>query len=111
MIPLISLILRIASGEKLEPATRQNTAYWLSALAMVPLSMIGYVSLAGWLDSFSWSPFDNVVSLILFIVVFCLVLLGAMFSLARICRNHPGFLILLSIGAWGGAAFLMWRDV
>jgi len=46
MIPLISLILRIASGEKLEPATRQNTAYWLSALAMVPLSMIGYVEAA-----------------------------------------------------------------
>jgi hypothetical protein len=42
---------------------------------------------------------------------FCLVLFGSLFSLARVCRNRPGFLILISIGAWGGTAFLMWRHI
>lgn len=109
MSPLISLICRIVSGEKLESATKQNTAYWLSALVIVPLSIIGFVSLAGFLESVIWSPFDNVVSLILFIGVFGLASLGAVFSLARVFRDYPRFLILLSSGAWGITAFLMWR--
>jgi glycerol-3-phosphate acyltransferase PlsY len=109
MNPLISLIFRIACGEKLEPATKQNTAYWLSALVMVPLSIIGFAMLARWLESVIWSPFDSVASLIVFIVFFGLVLLGSVFSLARVCRNHPWFLILLSCGAWGMTAHLLWR--
>jgi hypothetical protein len=109
MNPLISLIFRIASGEKLEPTTKQNTAYWLSALVMVPLSIIGFASLAEWLESVIWSPFDNTVSLILFIVVFSLAFLGLVFSLARACRDYPGLLILLASGEWGTTAFLMWR--
>lgn len=89
MNPLISLIFRIASGEKLEPATKQNTADCLSALVLVPLSIIGFASLAAWLESAIWSPFDNTVSPILFIVVFGFVFLGSVFSLARACRGHP----------------------
>ena len=110
MYPLVSLIFRILSGEKLEPATKRNTAYWLSALVVVPLAIVGFAALAQWLDSLIGSPFDNTVSLVLFMVVVVLVLLGSIFCLARICRDHPGLLILLSFGAWGMAAFLMWQN-
>jgi hypothetical protein len=109
MYPIISLIFRILSGEKLEPATKQNTAYWLSALVVIPLAIVGFAELAQWLESLTGSPFDNTVSLVLFMLVVGLVLLGAIFSLAKICRDHPVLLVLLSFGAWGMTAILMWR--
>lgn len=109
MNPLVSLISRILSGEKLEPATKRNTAYWLSALVVIPLAIVGFASLARWLKSVTGGSIDNVVALVLFMVIAGLVFLLTVFSLARICRDHPALLILLSFGAWGATAFLMWR--
>jgi len=56
-----------------------------------------------------WSPFENTFSIILFVVPYCLLILGASFLLAKAFQKHPGFLLLLSCGAWGVTAFLMWR--
>lgn len=111
MHPHISQIFQFLSGEKLEPATKESITYLLSALVVVPLAIVGLVPVTDWLESVLTSPFDNAVTLVLFIMVIGFVVLGAVFSLARICRNHLAFLILLSWAAWGVTTFLMWRPV
>ena len=109
MSPLITLIFRILSGEKFETSTQKNTAYWLSAMVVVPIAIVGFAFLAKWLESVIGLILDNTFSLILFSVGYGLITLGSLYSLARIGRGHPRILLLFSVGAWGMMAFSIWR--
>lgn len=109
MNPLITLICRILSGEKLEPSSKQDSSYWLSLLAVAPVSIVGFTLLSHWLESSMGLVLDHVFSLMVFAIVICFVTFGMVFLLARMFIGRPGLLLLLSVASWGLTGFFMLR--
>ena len=99
---LISLVSRIASGEKLEKGTRSNTAYWLSSFALIPIGIFGAASFIHFIDSrfddfFTLNPWI----LILSAVILCLILMALIQCLSRLFMHRPVVLLLMGIISWG----------
>ena len=111
MNALVSLIARIASGERLEPSTRQNTAWWLSGLAVVPVAIVGFALLAGFIESSTAIQLDSIPSLVGFGVLAGLVVLFVVLVLAKFLVGRPGILLLLAVLTWVGSAWLAFRNL
>ncbi len=103
---LLSLLSRIAGGERLEKGSKENTAYWLSTFAILPVWILGSVALMGYLNSkLNGVLTDNRWFLILFSVLACLPLILCIVQVAKLLYKHPLILLLTSIISWGATAW------
>ena len=106
----VNLVLRILSGEKLEKGSGKNSAWWLGALALFPVIILGFGFLCGWIERttrFSLTDsYLGILGLVLMLVIFTFA------SLALCVRGfsrHPLWLIPIAVMTWGGTAYLVLR--
>ena len=106
---LIQLLLRIASGERLEKGSRENTVWWLGALVTLPVTLAVMMGCFAWLEKSEYSHLlDTMAGIVVVLVVIVLAVLQA--SCVRIFRRSPLWLVPIVVLIWGGGAwwFLAW---
>ena len=107
---LINLILRIASGEQLEKSSRQNTVWWLSGLAVMPVVMIVFMMFGTWVDrAFHFRFLDSYAGIFVLISSLALVMFSLLVFCVRIFRGSPLWLIPIAVFTWGGGAWIAYH--
>ena len=107
MNPLLSLIFRILAGERMEKATSAQTAYWLSCLAIFPLSMLLPFLPLRRLEGILPDPW-NVIAAVFFLGV---TFVGLMIAVGRAFEKFPLRLLPVAMITWGMVAVMWWPKV
>ena len=103
---LLSLVIRILSGERLERSTPAQNAFWLSFLAIFPAAVFLPAEAVSVLDgqlSDQWFVAAMFVAVIPFF--------GITLALARSFRRFPFALIPVALATWWGVAAHLWKKI
>lgn len=107
---LFNLIARIASGERLERGSRQNTAWWLGGLAVMPVVMILFTMFGTWVErTFDFSFLDSYGGVFVMIILLCLVMFALLIPCVRIFQGSPLWLIPVAAATWTGGAWIAYH--
>lgn len=107
---LFNLIVRIASGERLERGSSQNTAWWLGGLAVMPVVMILFTMFGTWVErTFHFSFLDSYGGIFVMIILLCLVMFAILIPCVRIFQRSPLWLIPIAAAIWIGGAWVAYQ--
>jgi hypothetical protein len=111
MILLLQLLQRIASGERLEKGSRENTVWWLAILVAIPVTLAVMMGCLALLETSEYTHLLDTTSGIVGMVVLMVIVLAVLQTFSvRIFRRSPLRLIPIAVVVWGGGAwwFLAW---
>ena len=104
------MVARIASGERLERGFRQNNAWWLGGLALMPAVMILFTIFTTWVErTFHFSFLDSYGGILILITLLCLVMFAILLPCVRIFQKSPLWLIPVAVATWTGGAWLAYH--
>lgn len=106
---LISLFLRILSGERLKKAPHGTTAWWLGFLAIYPVAMISFVALIRFCEEVLDFAFDHPSRIVLLTTLVFIVWLLVLRIVAYSFRKCFMWLIPVSFLTWTGLARFLWN--
>jgi hypothetical protein len=111
MILLLQLLRRIATGERLEKGSRENTAWWLALLVTMPLAVAIMMGCFAGLEHSEYSHLlDTMPGLVGMVVLMVVILIVLQALCVRTFRRRPLWLLPIAMVIWGGGLwwFLAW---
>jgi hypothetical protein len=105
----LALILRMLSGERLEEGSRENTAWWLAGLAVVPPLISSFTGIMTRLQNSRWSYLlDSLPGLVAMMVLAGIVFFLLQALIIRVFCRSPLWLLTVALITWSGLAWLCW---
>jgi hypothetical protein len=105
----VGLIVRILSGERMERGSRENTAWWLSCLATLPLLILLFVGAMQWVRKSGWLHLvDTLPGLVGMILVVGIGWIALQLVIVRIFKRSPLGLLPFAVLAWAVLARVLW---
>lgn len=109
MDALIHLLVRIACGERLEKGCREDTAWWLGGLAIMPIMIYVFATASEWIEKSTGFGLDSYLGVFVLILLFAFFTIGILVACVRVFRRAPLVLIPIAILTWSGGAWIFWN--